>query len=107
MTCPIPGLRVSTSAAVPCTVTVSASWPSCSVTFNVGFAFDLQHDAGLDELAESLQLGLEPVGTDRQVLQDVGARFVGDGGARQSGVGLRDRDRDAWQPGCSGLSRCH
>ena len=38
ITCPMPGLRVSTSAALPWTVTVSSSWPSSSATASVGFA---------------------------------------------------------------------
>jgi hypothetical protein len=57
----------------------------------------LQDEAGLDELPEALQLCLEPVGTDRQVLQDVRALLAADRAARQPRIGLGHGDRDARQ----------
>ena len=65
----MPGLRVSTSAAVPCDGDRLCELSELQRDVQRRVRVDLQHDAGLHELAESLQLGLEPVRTDRQVLQ--------------------------------------
>jgi hypothetical protein len=58
---------------------------------------DLEDDAGLHVGAESLQYRLEPVRSDRQILQHVRSPFVGHRRPGQPRVRLRHRDRHARQ----------
>lgn len=51
-------------------------------------AVDLQDDAGLGKGTKPPQCCFEPVGTYREIRQNVGTRFVGDRASADPGIGL-------------------
>ena len=97
----MPALRTSTIGAAASTDTVSSRLPTASCALMRRRRADLEHDAGLDVGAESLQRHLQPVRAGRHVRHDPGPFAVGHDGSRESGVGLRRRDGDAREHGAA------